>query len=235
MMRAFGLGLLVACAACASASVGTGDGDAGVGDDGATVGDGKVQTDAQRDGQKDGPLQDDAAVQEDALVQQDALACVVDGYEGFGNNNCVEAVTKGNLSDSAPSHVSIVANLWPAGDVDWYRVAFVDTPETAGVCDKLNIRIAFAQNPGDRYLFDVSADNCTETPTCGTGEQPTGLTTFSYSDDFACPCVEPANPPATTDTTHICVDHSMVLRIRVYRVVGAPVLCENYELSIDNG
>jgi hypothetical protein len=234
VIRVFGLGLLLACAACASATVGTDDDDGGTGD-AASAGDGKAQADAQLDGQRDGPLQDDAAGQHDALLQEDALACVVDDNEGFGNNNCVEAVDQGTLVDSTPSHKSIVGNLWPAGDVDWYRVAFTDTPEAAGVCDKLNIRVAFAQNPGDRYRFDVTADNCTETPTCGTGEQSTGLTTFSYTDDAACPCVEQATPSPTTNATHVCVDHSMVLRIRVYRVTGAIVMCEDYELAVDNG
>jgi hypothetical protein len=225
--KALGLALLLAFAACASANVsGGGDDDGGTGGDAS--GDGKSQADAHLDGQKDGSLQDDAG-------DGDGGTCTADQDEGFGNNDCASAVNKGSLTDATSSHLSIVANLWPAGDVDWYKVSFVDSPETAGVCDKLNIRIGFAQNPGDRYLFDVVADDCTDAPSCGQGEQAAGITDFTYTDDFACPCVEQATPPATTDGTHICVDHSMTLRIRIYRVVGAPAICENYELSIDNG
>lgn len=227
VIGALGLALLLVIAGCASAEVTSGEGDGGAGGDAA--GDGKAQADAQRDGQRDGPLQDDAA------VQDDAPSCTADQYEGFGNNVCAEAVDKGSSTDASSSHLSVVANLWPAGDVDWYRVSFVDTPEAAGVCDKLNIRIRFAQNPSNRYRFDVAADDCTGAPTCGQGEQATALTEFTYTDDFACPCVEAATPSATTDTTHLCVDHSMALRVRVYRVVGAPVECEDYELSLDNG
>ena len=226
ILKSLGLAVLLVCASCAAASVSGGGDDDGGGSD--AIGDGKAQADSQRDGQKDGPLQDDAG-------QDDGGSCTPDDDEGFGNNDCAAAVDKGSLTDATSSHLSIVANLWPAGDIDWYKVAFVDSPETAGVCDKLNIRIAFAQNPGDRYLFDVMADDCAATPSCATGEQASGLTTFSYTDDFACPCVNAATPPATDANTHICVDHSMTLRIRVYRVVGAPLICENYELAIDNG
>lgn len=224
VFKALGLGLLLVGAACASATVGGGDNEAGTGDGGPG------QADAQRDGQKDGPPQDDAG------GGDDGGACTPDDDEGFGNDDCAAAVDKGSLTDASSSHLGIVANLWPAGDVDWYKVSFEDTPDTAGVCDPFSIRISFAQNPGDAYLFDVVADDCTAAPTCATGELATGLTTFDYNDKSACPCVAGgADPPATDANTHICVDHSMVLRIRVYRVVGAPVACESYELSIDNG
>jgi hypothetical protein len=222
VIGALGLGALVACAACATANVGSGDNEAGIPDGG---GDGSTRADAQRDAP---PFSDDGG-------EGDGGTCTPDEDEGFGNETCEEAVTKGNLTDAASSHLSIVANLWPAGDVDWFRVAFEDTADTAGVCDKFNIRIAFAQNPGARYLFDVVADDCTSQPSCAEGELPTGLTTFSYTDDANCPCVEAATPPGTDDNTHVCVDHSMVLRIKVYRVVGAAAICEQYELSIDNG
>ena len=224
-LMAWGLGLVVTCAACASANVESGgdgavDGEPG---DGATAGDARAQSDGKKDG-----LAGDGG-------QLDGGECMPDNEEGFGNNTCADAVTEGNLSDAASSHLSVLANLWPDGDEDWYRVAFVDTADTPGICDKLNIRIAFAQNPGDRYNFDVMLDNCTDPPSCADGEQAVGLTTFSYTDDFACPCVAAADPPNTTDTTHICIDHSVTLRIRVYRVIGAPVVCESYELSLDNG
>lgn len=218
------LSALVACAACASANVESGDDEAGTTDGGGT-GDGAIQGDAQRDAP---PFFDDAGA-------GDGGTCTPDDNEGFGNNTCEEAVTMGNLTDASSSHIGFGGNLWPAGDVDWYRVAFEDTADTAGVCDTLNIRISFTQNPGDRYLFDVLADDCSTAPTCGTSEQPTALTTFSYTDDANCPCVAAATPSATSDTTHVCVDHSMVLRIKVYRVVGAEALCEQYELSVDNG
>jgi hypothetical protein len=224
LIETLGLGVLLACASCAGATVGGGGSEAGTGDGGP------AQADAQRDGQKDGPPQDDAG------GGDDGGSCTVDDDEGFGNNDCAAAIDKGSLTDASSSHLSIIANLWPAGDVDWYKVTFVDTADTAGVCDPFAIRIAFAQNPGNNYLFDVSADDCTSAPTCSTGEVATGLTTFDYNDKGACPCVAGgADPPATDATTHLCIDHTMTLRIRVYRVVGAPVVCESYELSIDNG
>jgi hypothetical protein len=227
VIKALGLAALLACASCAGATV-EGGGDEGGVDDGGP-GQTDAQRDAQRDGQKDGPLQDDAA------TQDDAGSCTPDDDEGFGNNDCAAAVSKGELTDATSSHLSIVANLWPAGDVDWYKVSFKDTADTAGVCDPFNVRISFAQNPNDSYLFDVLADDCTTAATCATGERNTALTTFDFNDKFACPCVPAATPSATDANTHICVDHSMVLRIRVYRVIGAPVACESYELSIDNG
>ena len=35
------------------------------------------------------------------------------------------------------------AYLWPAGDVDWYKVIFLDTSDDVSLCDKFDARVNF--------------------------------------------------------------------------------------------
>lgn len=234
-------GALGACAA--SATVGEGE-DGGLPDGGKP--DRSAQQDAppffqdsapRPDGYtEDGPPVDDGGAQHDATVQHDAGGtCYPEPDESLGGDTCADAIDKGSLPDNQSSHVSITANLWPAGDVDWYKVAFVDGPDDNSQCDKFNVRIAFTPtgNPGGNYAFDVFLADCLTPPVCGTeGDKNTGITEFKWDDSGECPCM--ADPAKTTATTHVCIDHSMTLTIRVYRVTGATA-CENYELSLDNG
>ena len=207
--------------------------------------------------QQDRPQQDAPPFFEDATPGEggasdgppagDGGPCYPEPDETTGGDTCADALDRGTLSFSASTHVTVSGNLWPEGDVDWYKVAFVDAPTPAN-CGKFKARIAFTQNPGDHFRFDAMLDNCTAGATCGTitagdagipndGGTPTGgLTAFSLDGLPGCPCVAAGGPPTpTTDNVHVCNDYSVTLRIRVFRTAAAPVVCENYELSIDNG
>jgi hypothetical protein len=191
---------------------------------------------AQDGGQLDGGQPDAPPPQTDGgcVPGDGGGTCFPEPDESAGGNSCAAAIDKGTLSDVASAHLSIVGNIWPDCDVDWYKVHFEDSPDDAGGCDKFNVRIGFAQNPGTRYRFDVVLDDCAAVPTCTTGVT-TGLTSFTWDDSGECPCVAvTTDPPNTTDGVHICTDHSVTLRVRVYRASGAAV-CENYELTLDNG
>jgi hypothetical protein len=202
---------------------GPGD-DAAAGDGGAT-GDGGEPTDSGPGPDGGGP-------------------CYPEPDESTGGDTCAEALDRGALQLTTSTHVTVSGNLWPAADVDWYKVQFVDSPAPAD-CGKFKARIAFTQNPSDHFRFDVLLDNCTVQATCLSysaadggvapdgGVAATGLTSFSLDGVGACPCVAAGTP--TTDNVFICQDYSVTVRIRVFRKEGAPVLCENYELSLDNG
>jgi hypothetical protein len=197
--------------------------------------DAPVQQDAQRDGQQDG--QKDTAPQQDA--QRDAQipdgGCLPEADESTGGDTCLDAVDKGSISDSTSTSFLISGNLWPAGDVDWYKITFVDSPDDNGAADAFNAKIAFTAtgNPGNAYAFDVLLDNCTTAPTCGTsGDSNLATTEFKWDARNENPCR--ADPVNTRPGYQVCVDNSMILRIRVFRVSGSPV-CENYELKVENG
>ena len=251
------LGLLVAVAlGCATSATVGNDGDSGVTADGGNS-DRAAQKDAPPFDQDTAPVQDDAAIQDDAsepddgpqdgphdgqhdaAVQQDATipdgGCTPEPDEALGGDTCVAAIDKGSLSDLSSSHLVISGNLWPAGDVDWYKITFVDSPDDNGADDKFNARIAFTAtgNPGNRYAFDVLLGNCADAPVCGTaGDSNLATTEFHWDDSGEHHCN--ADPVNTLPGYQVCVDHSMVLRIRVFRVSGTPI-CENYELALDNG
>jgi hypothetical protein len=224
-----------------SATVGDDDDDSSVADGGKP--DRAEQVDAP-------PFNEDAGAQDDANpgdgpapdgpVQQDAAGgdggtCSPEADEAVGGDTCVDAIDKGSLTDLTSSHLVISGNLWPAGDVDWYKVTFVDTADDAQACDKFNARIAFTAtgNPGGRYAFDVLLGDCATAPTCGTaGDSNLATTDFKWDDSGECPCN--ADPVNTIPNVKVCVDHSMVLKLRVFRVSGSPI-CETYELALDNG
>jgi hypothetical protein len=235
-----GLGLLLL--------VGTGcpSGVTEAGDAGVDVG--QQDRPAQQDAP---PFSEDAAGGEggtsDGPATPDGGPCYPEPDESTGGDTCAEALDRGSVSFSATTHLTISGNLWPDGDEDWYKVAFVDSP-TAADCGKFKARIAFTQNPGDHFRFEPKLDSCTAQATCATvtvgdaGVPATdagvpipagGLTNFTLNGTPGCPCV-PAGS-TTSDNVHVCNDYSVTLRIRVFRTTGAPVLCENYELSIDNG
>ena len=175
----------------------------------------------------------------------DGGPCYPEPDESSGGDTCADALDRGSLSFSASTHVTISGNLWPDGDEDWYKVAFVDSPTPAD-CGKFKARIAFTQNPGDHFRFAPMLDSCTAVASCATvtagdagiietdgGAPASGLTDFTLDGAPGCPCLPPGS--TTTDHVHLCNDYSVTLRIRVFRAAGAPVVCENYELSIDNG
>jgi hypothetical protein len=225
------------------------------GDDAATIPDGgKVdraveQQDAPPFFQDTAPLpdgyQDDAApsdavagdgtVKQDAATTLDGGTCYPEADEAVGGDDCLNAVDKGSVSDVASARVLVSGNLWPGGDVDWYKVTFVDSPDDGQAQDKFNARITFTAdgNPGGVFAFDVLLGDCTTAPACGTaGDKNTGITVFEWSDSGENPCN--ADPVNTLPGVNVCVDHTMVLKLRVFRVSGSPS-CAGYELSLDNG
>jgi hypothetical protein len=238
--------LLGAALGCATSAAVGDDDDSSVADGGKP--DRAQQEDAPPFNEDTGPLpdgfQDDGGPRDgpapDGFVQQDAGGgdggtCTPEADEAVGGDTCVDAIDKGTLSDLTSSHVVVSGNLWPAGDVDWYKITFVDSPDDAQACDKFNARIAFTANgnPGGRYAFDVLLGDCVTAPVCGTaGDSNLATTEFKWDDSGECPCN--ADPVNTIPNVKVCVDHSMVLKIRVFRVSGSPI-CETYELALDNG
>ena len=184
----------------------------------------------------------------DGPVTPDGGPCYPEPDESQGGDTCADALDRGSLSFSATTHLAISGNLWPDGDEDWYKVAFVDAP-TAANCGKFKAHITFTQNPGDHFRFEPKLDSCNADATCqsasvgdagvppndaGVVPMPTGgLTDFTLNGVPGCPCVPSGT--TTTDNVHVCNDYSVSLRIRIFRATGAPVVCENYELSIDAG
>lgn len=241
--------LLAVAGGCASSDPAGGDGDAAALDGGqADLG---VQQDAppffqdtapRPDGYQEDGGQDDAAVVGDGGAQLDggttsldAGTCYPETDEALGGDTCADAVDKGTVSDLTSNHVLLTGNLWPGGDVDWYTITFVDSPDDAQACDKFKAKLSFTANgnPGGVFAFDVLLGDCQTSPVCGTaGDKNTGITVFEWDDSGECPCN--ADPVNTIPDVQVCVDHSMVLKVRVFRVSGSPA-CVNYELALDNG
>jgi hypothetical protein len=210
---------------------------------GDAPGDATVQQDGQQDAQRDGQQDAQQDAQHDAAPQQDAQhdavipdgGCAPEADEALGGDTCLDAINKGSFSDLASNSTTITGNLWPAGDVDWYKITFVDSPDDNGAADKFNAKIAFTAtgNPGSAYAFDVLLDNCSSAPVCGTtGDSNLATTVFEWNAVNENPCN--ADPVNTVPGRQVCVDNSMILRIRVFRLSGTPV-CENYELKVENG
>lgn len=199
---------------------------------------------AEDGGTPDGTTPGDGPVQSDGTTG-DGGPCYPEPDETTGGDTCADALDRGTVDFTTTTHVTVSGNLWPAADVDWYKVIFKDDMSAAN-CGKFKARISFSQNPGDHFRFDVLSSDCTSQATCQTvtagdagvdldGGMPTGgLTNYSLDGLPACPCAVAATPSPTSDTVKLCNDYSVELRVRVFRKTGAPIVCENYELSIDN-
>lgn len=150
---------------------------------------------------------------------------------------CTGAAVAGTVTDAQASTVELTGNLVPAGTSTWYQIASQDDPQSDGACNKYNLKIGFADNPGKQFKFDLVYDDCSTPAACDGTEMPTGLTDYDFSANGApnggeCPCYNTAMPPPNG---HTCKDHSQTLRMRVYRDQAAPVTCDSYKIQITNG
>src|SRR4051812_37388068 len=125
--------------------------------------------------------------------------CRLEQTETPATSQCSGAAMVSGVHDGMPSKVEIVGNLVPKGDEDWYLVRSMDDPEQDGMCSRYDLKIKFAENPGDAARFDVY-DDCGMPAKCSGGEHPTGLLEYEWNsngaaDEVACPCYA-MDPPA---------------------------------------
>lgn len=169
----------------------------------------------------------------------DGCECQADAAQNSSTRQCQGAVSAGTVTDAMASMITLTGNVVPLGDEVWYEIKSVDDPEADGGCNKYHLKIAFADNPKMQFRFDLYYADCTTAASCnGMAEGPAGLTDYDFdanNDPMGgneCPCSNSAMPPMGQ---HQCIDHSQTLRMRVYRVMNAPLSCDNYKIVVSNG
>jgi hypothetical protein len=141
-----------------------------------------------------------------------------------GADACASAVDLGDFADTNAA-MDRLGNLIPAGDVDFYRLRAVDTPDTS--CDTFHVRALLLDNPGDEYLLDVWRGGCGATPLCEGVTDMQWYTNFSAGGVGECPC-------GPTEVNH-CNDDTAEYIVGVRRADGKPVSCAGYRLELSNG
>ncbi len=151
--------------------------------------------------------------------------CECTGEAGdIAASTCAAAVDLGNFIDSSTS-VQVVANIVPAGDVDYYKFRGIDSSDAS--CDKFHVRAVLTDNPGDAFVVDVWRGSCTGEQVCSGGTDMQWYTNFSAGGVGECPC-----GPTSTNR---CNDNSSDFFVRVRRKDGLPLTCDNYTLEVSNG
>jgi hypothetical protein len=172
-------------------------------------------------------------------MAKDGCECMKDAASTSATTMCQGAVPAGTVTDAMASMITLTGNIVPAGESDWYQIVSTDTPDADGACDPYDLKIGFTMdgNPMSQFRFDVVYDDCTTPASCsGMGETPDGLTSYDFSaqgdvNGGECPCYNGNTMPGG----HKCSDNSQTLRIRVYRVMSAPLTCDNYKILVSNG
>ena len=161
---------------------------------------------------------------------------------------CGDATFLGNIGDNG-SATSATGKIVPVEDSDWFRIKAVDGADPEG-CDTFHLKVRFLKNPNDAYQFDIYQGGC-----AGADNLCAETTLFEYFTDFhadtgeigapggECKCkpdaehtVTPENYKDDTDaTTHQCKDQTSEYNIRVYRKLGTPIACDEYQIEITNG
>ena len=116
--------------------------------------------------------------------------------------------------------------------------------------DLFHVLVRFLKNPNDAYAFDVYKGGCAGADNiCG------GVDLFEFFTDFhndvgppeipggECKCKPDPDHSITAEdtaddtdpTTHACTDQSSVYYVRVYRLPGAVVACDDYQIEFSNG
>ncbi len=149
-----------------------------------------------------------------------------DGYEVLqnGGDSCGNRIDLGAMPDYPASQQTVVGNIVPASDVDWYRFTFQDNGGD-GPCDDLNIDISVS--PGD-FRFQVYDDSCDQyyTDYVGNDILCNGvLDHFEFNATGECGC---------TTGNGGCNADGKVIRVKVIRNTGGPD-DGDYTLSVRNG
>ncbi|WP_156338033.1 hypothetical protein [Chondromyces crocatus] len=163
-----------------------------------------------------------------------AGACSITGCSGSYHNvdgvctNGCECLSS-NVSSSCNLPASLgtialggqtatTANLVPTGKENWYTVTFTGNTNTT-----YHPHVRFTANPGNAFRFDIRSNCAGGALPCGVeGGQSNGLTEWEV---FRTAGTYQPVPAVGTNGTVL---------IRVYRVAGAPVNCNNFTLAISN-
>ncbi|MBN2495269.1 MAG: putative metal-binding motif-containing protein [Deltaproteobacteria bacterium] len=151
-------------------------------------------------------------------------------------NTCVLAEDLGGLPDNG-SQIHIEGNLWPQGDVDWYKVTASDNLEEdmEDLCDQFHFRLRFDSNPDD-LLVDIYVDGCDGADVDCRDDNEYD---YAYDDRWLtagqpprgqCPC-----DPNDVQDYNICTKEDRVFYIRIHARDGQVTTCQNYRLTLSNG
>ncbi len=158
------------------------------------------------------------------------------------SDQCALAENLGGLPDNVEggSMVTVEGNLWPPGDVDWYKVAAIDdlAEDLQDACDSFHFAARFEQNPGN-FVLDVYVNGCSaEAAECRETDS------FDHYYDYSeirggqpvgqCPC-RGQDEESSTEGVSICTDDTKTFYIKVYAGPSSTETCENYRLRFSNG
>jgi len=177
------------------------------------------------------------------LVDSDGCEAEEDIYEVYGGGDYLNYIDEwGPFYDDPATSETIIGNIVPAGDEDWYYVDAVDMGESDGDCDPFNVEFLFTSNPNGEFRFEVydmtgtlyyydMPDPPDQDTTCGAD-----LQTFDWDVSTAynmgeCPCQNTTTPDLGYTE---CSDNSEEFLIRVYRYSGIED-ADEYRLTISNG
>lgn len=165
------------------------------------------------------------------------------------------------LADTGSS-VTVLGNLMPTENGDWYAFTAQDNDDIASGGDKFNVVATFLNNPNNQFLVDIyRADTLEAAKTacangasfCAAKTQHTWATNFygatpsgigikanvPAGDVVKSPVPEKGgegkcgnNPGAVG--VNVCTNNSKVYIVRVYRAPGLPATCDYYSLRFSN-
>ncbi len=139
------------------------------------------------------------------------------------------------------SRTTVVGNLWPPGDEDWYKVtAFDDEVEDLfDNCDSFHFALRFDLNPAG-LLLDVYVDNCENLDCPGDDSY-----NFFYDDFIENP--NPGEPPigqcecrgqgpeSGEEGFNFCTNETRTFYVRVHAGEDQTETCKGYQLTFSNG
>ncbi len=147
---------------------------------------------------------------------------VINNGLGGGKDTCSTAEPRPNRPEDTST--DSISGFIPTGDEDWYVITFTDLPDSNE--DDFNAHLWFDGGAGD-FRMDIYSACGGSVLTCGAGGNSQGITEFSFNafGEISTDCAQ----------DNSCIDHSLTLYIRVYRVASAVPLCEAYTLMAQNG
>ncbi|MSQ82089.1 MAG: hypothetical protein EXR77_04115 [Myxococcales bacterium] len=188
--------------------------------------------------------------------------CGGDANYGVKGNTCGNYIELGEMPDGSNT-VTGKGNIMPSEDGDWFHFFAKDQPDDNS-CDQYFVRIKFASNPNNQFVFDVYRKSCAnadqvckaETEHSWTtsfyGGTPTGSDAKPQQSTFGdspkspvpekageCKCLAPKpNFTGAAPGLNLCSDNSAHYFVRVYRDTNAkpsPVCVENaYIIAVNN-
>jgi hypothetical protein len=155
-------------------------------------------------------------------VPENGCECEVLPEPGAGGS-CDAPIDLGDVPDTGVVQTA-TGNLVPVGREVWYRFRGVDTPDTNA--DRLDVRVAFADNPEGAFEFTVFRGGC-GMPACA----DEGYQEYSFSTNFLMGPVGPGavgeNPCGVphAPSRNLCADQTAEYFVRVRRKEGVMPTC----------